>query len=136
MANHMREIAKMLGVEVGEVFKIKDIAISDNCVFRFSDDCLQTSGANDGNYDWTPALNSRLLGLLYGNLSIHKLPWKPQKNCVYYVPFIIDDEKDMYVQLVWHDDNSDKKRYDMGLVCKTKEGAIALTKKMLAVAQE
>lgn len=135
MANHMREVAQMLGVEVGEIFQL-DAPSLKNRVFRFVGNDLQVSVANDGNYNWGVALECRLLGLLRGYVSIIKLPWKPQINEKYYVPYITCDEKEMYYSDTWVGSDDDMKCYRMGLVCKTKEEAIALTKKMLVVAKE
>ena len=137
MANHMREIAKMLGMELGEVFQVDAPSLNDY-VFRFSDDDLQVSAVNGGNYTWGIINNKTktLLGLLYGNLSIRKLPWKPQKGDSYYIPYITPDEKEMYDSYTWLGNSNNTEYCRMGLVCKTKEEAIALTKKMLAVAKE
>ncbi len=121
MANHIAEVAKLLGVEVGEVFQIDNDPTLIGCIFRFSD--------NDLRID-------RLLGLLYGNLSIRKLPWKPKMKEKYYIPCIHYTESSMAIDFRWRGDNADNKFYQFGLVCKTCEEAIAMTKKMLAAVQE
>ena len=42
----------------------------------------------------------------------------------------------MYSMFYWNDDNYDKEYYRMGLVRKTPEEAVALTKKMLEAINE
>ena len=77
-----------------------------------------------------------MLGLLNGNLSIRKLPWQPKMNEEFYIPCIHYTESSMATRLRWRDDNADNKFYQFGLVCKTREEAVALTKKILAAVQE
>ncbi len=71
-----------------------------------------------------------------GVVEIVKRPWKPREGEKYYVPSIAIRPEDMHYYYYWDNDGVDRKRYDMGIVCKTKEEAIALTEKMLAVAKE
>ena len=52
------------------------------------------------------------------------------------MPRIAIRPEDRHYYYYWDNDGSDIKRYDMGIVCKTPEEAVALTKKMLAVAKE
>lgn len=72
--NCMPEVAKLLDVEVGETFSINQT--SPLTIFRFTDKCLQSS---TGSGIWITANSATLYQLLDGRLSIHKLPWKPQK---------------------------------------------------------
>ena len=132
MANQIAGVAKLLGVEVGEVFQVDGDPSLKDCVFRFSNNDLQVSAANADNDTWVVANDNRLLSLLYGSLSIRKLPWKPKINEEYYVPYIHYAESSMCSLFPWHGDNVDNKLYQLGLVCKTREEAIAMTKKMIA----
>lgn len=136
MANQIAGVAKLFGVEVGEVFQVDGDPSLKDCVFRFSDNDLQLSAANGDNDAWAVANDSRLLGLLYGHLSIRKLPWKPKMSEEFYIPCVHYVESSMATKLHWLGDNAANKFYQLGLVCKTKEEAIALTKKMLAALQE
>lgn len=77
MANHIAEVAQMLGVEIGEVFQIPPLKC---CFFRFTDEFLQVSTKNEDNNDWVIANDNKLHSLLNGRLSIRKLPWKPTKG--------------------------------------------------------
>ena len=79
MANYMAEVAKMLGVELDEKFKIKHMSggISD-CYYYFTNFglCSENNFYSDG-----PEL---LTNLLIGNYTILKKPWKPRGNEKYW----------------------------------------------------
>lgn len=129
--NCMAEVAKALGLELEEMFRID----GDGHYFRLTDTGLGMS-IDLGNKDWFAAPINALYGLLLGENEIIKLPWKPQEDEKYYVPFIATKPVNMYDEHYWENEDIDMKRYRMGLVCKTKEEAVALTKKMLTVPQE
>ena len=126
MGSYMTKVAKMLGVEIGEVFKIDS---KPHCLFRFTHKCLQVS-VTPGR--WLMGSDDYLRGFLNGSLSIHKLFWKPKKRETYYCPNIFG--KDLYNVNVWDDSIVDKEFYIRGLVFKTKEEAIAMSRRMLAIA--
>lgn len=95
MANYMREIAGLLGVELGESFKIVD----DNSgkyhnYYRFTEE--KGIEVSDDNADWEMAIAGVLKWLLMGDARIIKLPWKPQEDEKYYVPFIATKPINMY----------------------------------------
>lgn len=126
MGSYMTKVAKMLGVEIGEVFKIDS---KPHCLFRFTHKCLQVSVTPDF---WLMGSDDYLRGFLNGSLSIHKLFWKPKKREIYYCPNIFGI--DLYDVIVWDDSIVDKEFYKRGLVFKTKEEAIAMSRRMLAIA--
>lgn len=82
--NLIPEIAKMLGVELGEDFKLKDK--QNNCVsteiYKFSEDSLLYRYQDQGGY--YTALSPTLYRLFKGDYEVIKLPWKPKKGDVYY----------------------------------------------------
>ena len=129
MANHIAEVAKLLDVEVGEIFSINQM--SPLAIFRFTDKCLQIS---TGDGIWITANSDKLCKLLDGRLSICKLPWKPTKGEKYYVPHILD--RDLWDCYSWDDEEYDEELYKRGVVFKTKEEAVMAAKKMLAALQE
>ena len=137
--NYMAEVAKLLGVELGESFKITSDTQGDypgdyQNYYRFTENnCFETSVEG---VKWGTATVRVLRGILMGDARIVKLPWKPQEGEKYYVPRIAIRPEDRYYWYHWQNSDADIKRYDMGLVCKTPEEAVALTKKMLAVAKE
>ena len=135
MTNHMEEVAQMLGVELRETFKIADDIFGKHPkYYRFAENvCLEAS--KDG-VNWETADAGVLEDILIGDVRIIKLPWKPQKCAPYYIPCIVAQSEHMYSMFYWNDDNYDKEYYRMGLVCKTPEEAVALTKKIVAMVQE
>lgn len=78
--NLIPQIAKMLGVELGEEFKIKGY---DGLAYQFVDYGLKLSFQNDIGMTAIPT-NVALVNLLNGNDEIVKLPWKPKKGDVYF----------------------------------------------------
>ena len=122
----MKDMAKMVGVVIGEVFKIDS---KPHCLFRFTHKCLQVSVTPDF---WLMGSDDYLRGFLNGSLSIHKHFWKPKKREIYYCPNIFGI--DLYNVSVWDDSIVDKEFYIRGLVFKTKEEAIAMSRRMLAIA--
>lgn len=81
MANHMKEVAKLLGVELEEVFRLEKY----ESYFRFTREYFESS--LDGN-NWSIAHNLTLLAVLNGAATIKKLPWKPKYDEKYYIPSI------------------------------------------------
>lgn len=128
MSNYMKGVAKLLGLELREEFRI------EKCqgLFRFTEDGLQR--VLDSSATWTFAEHSILRELLNGKLTFVKFPRKPEYNEKYYIPSI--NNADGYNDFYWEGDDSDNKYYNLGLVFKSKEEAIALGQKMLAVAKE
>ena len=136
MRSHMEEVAKMFGLELGEVFKVTDDTYGAYQLYhRFTENnCLEMS---DDGVEWKMTTAAALLKyILMGDIRIIKLPWKPRKGEKYYVPRIAVRPEDRQYYYYWSNSGVDIKRYDMGLVCKTSEEAIALTEKMLVALQE
>lgn len=83
--NFIPEIAKMLGVELGEEFKIKG---DDELTYRFD-----SAGLKITHYSGIEiaeiAANIALVNLVNGKDKIVKLPWKPKEGEDYYT-FIYD----------------------------------------------
>ncbi len=135
--NYIAEVAKLLDVEEGEVFQIGNNISLKNYIFKFADGFLQLSEKGEDDDTWVVANDSILIGLLYGNLSIRKLLWKPAFGEKYYTPSI--DRQDfpfLYTAVLWTDHKIDKEFYKRGLVCKTREEATAMAEKLLAVVRE
>ena len=87
--NYMKQIAEMLGVELGEEFRMQDhgkdvfsVRISENNVFFIDED-----GLFEGHKNYFSHLRNEVLTkLLQGKASIVHLPWKPKSGeKVYYV---------------------------------------------------
>ena len=133
MTSHMAEVAKLLGVELGEVFFIKEYPSDSKIYLKFTENGLEQSLDKDS---WTKAAGLVWEQIITGALKINKLPWKPQEGEKYYVPRIAIRPYDRHYCYYWDNSGVDIKRYDMGIVCKTPEEAIALTEKMLVAINE
>lgn len=134
MANHMKEVAELLGVKVEEVFQVDGDPSIKDCFFKFSDNDLQLSAVNGGNDTWSVASDTRLLDLLYGRLRIRKLPRKPVIGDMYCYPYPATPI--LWGRCSWRDDEVDNYRLQHGLVFTTGEEAIAKAEKMLAAINE
>lgn len=77
--NLIPEIAKMLGVELGEEFKIEGY---DGLLYKLTNNGLELTTVDGQKTKWFDhgALNS----LLKGKMEIVKLPWKPKEDEAYY----------------------------------------------------
>ena len=128
MANHMADVAKMLGVELGEVFEIKyphpapaktTASFSENG-FRIVD--------TDG-YVLTPNRNESILySLLKGNLTVKRIPWKPKYNEIYF--YVYSDG--VVADLEWHNSEWDFVNYKLGNCYRTAQEAEANRDKWIA----
>lgn len=79
--NLIPEIAKMLGVELGEKFKIK--GENELMTYSFNSDGLQVT-YGDGIEIPYISTNSALVALLNGKDEIVKLQWRPKEGEDYY----------------------------------------------------
>ena len=112
--NYMKQIAKMLGVELGKRFKIISDKPCTSGAFRLTDRGIVD---NDTFYR-----NDILRDLLTGAASIVKLPWKPKNGEAYY--YIDTDDKVTYETF---DSSivSDLALYKLGKFYRTREEAEA-----------
>ena len=86
--NLIPEIAQMLGVEIGEDFKIKGY---NEQTYRFDADGLKVIYSCLMKKRLTFA-NVMLSSLLAGKVEIVKLPWKPKKGETYYTFELLGDK--------------------------------------------
>lgn len=130
--NHMEEVAKMLGVELGEPFKISDDReyMKWQRYYQLTSDGVEVS--ND-NVHWEKCMSEVLEWLLRGEIGI-KLPWKPKKGEIYY--FACPDDNQLCGCDTWADYDVDYHRLKHGLVFKSMKEAIKLAEEMLAALQE
>ena len=75
--NYMADVAGMLGVELGEEFKIE----GSNLIYKFLENGL-CFRCGEG---WLP-VKYQFLDLIKGELEIVRLPWQPKKGDEYYCP--------------------------------------------------
>ena len=117
MANLMPEVARMLGVEIGEEFRIN---LCPNVLFKF--DMNGILAQEQGEASWHSANHGMLQELIYGSFEIMKLPWKPKTGATYYY-FINLSGKWTVHSRWWSESPSEYALYKAGWVFRTKEEA-------------
>lgn len=110
--NYIPQVAKMLGVEIGEEFKIKQVNGDRKTVkYRFREVCNEVQyERQDGLYsgNWTMCSAKELGLLVLGRHKIEKLPFfEPKMGEKYFtVSWIYDDEPWISSQ-IWYGDPTD-----------------------------
>lgn len=124
--NLIPQIAQMLGVELGEEFKIDKY---DGLIFKFVDNKLMTTRPDYKGATWvTPyATFNELVG---GEVGVIKLPWQPKKGEKYWS---FRPGAWMVTWYTWEDSPLDFAFYKVGWVFHTKKEAQAA---LPAVAKE
>lgn len=126
--NHAREIASMLGLEIGEKFKIK--GHPDYGTFWFVED--PSMGCRDlwqvdlekGFYDAGAEINDLLEQFLAGTYEIEELPWKPKRSQKYYtVNYTLQTNEKVIDEIIWIDSVYDLMRWKSGNCFKTRKKA-------------
>ena len=114
--NKTPEIAKMFGLELEEVFQIKD---APDTVYKFTS--IGLFSKVDGHDRWCPE-GAALLGLLAGTLEVVCPPFRPQIGDLYwsyiYSGWVVASSD-------WIDDAVDHARLEAGMVFRTQEEALA-----------
>lgn len=130
MTNHMEEVAKLLGVELEEEFRIEGTYV--DYIYKISEKglFLRCSGR-----DWWEEVPDTLVQMLAGRTrKIIKLPQKPNIGATYYYP------SPMFPCLwkwrSWKNDEVDNYRFQHGFVFTTPEEAIALAQRMMEIVKE
>ena len=124
--NLIPQIAKMLGVEIGEEFKV-DRYEYDGLTFKFAENMLMSrSDLNGAEWGITYVILSALLG---GDAEIVKIPWKPKKGDAFYTFEIFRGKWTVVRSMWWAGAPCNYALLDKGWVFRTKEEAEdALTK--------
>lgn len=119
--NLIPEIAKMLGVELGEEFEIKGLK---GVTYKFIIDELIVCD-DDTEHGYTTA-NMTLVGLIRGTHEIVKLPWKPTLDERYWT-FTVRDCLGTWIVRpgIWGNHPIDIAMLDKGWVYRTKQEAEA-----------
>lgn len=124
--NLMPTVAKMLGVEMGEEFKIN---LWPNILFKF--DMSGVLAQEQGEASWHSTNRGILQELIYGSFEIIKMPWRPKKEEAYYTFYLnwkdYGDGKSYCVWEVtkyfWNDGPVDFAAFKAGWVFRTREKA-------------
>lgn len=120
--NLIPEIARMLGVEIGEEFKVKG---DDETTYIFTDDGLKLT--YDGGIGMVEiSSDAAFAALVNGKDEIVKLPWNPKKGEKYW-GFWYSSVNDAWLVLLytWANNPADFALYKAGWVYRTRAEAEA-----------
>ena len=119
--NLMPEILKMLGVEYGEKFKLRENGEEDfrDGVYCFVENLGFRKLTLDGKA-WSA--NGMLEELLTGYYEIVKLPWEPTVKDNYFYPSI---SRNRIIETHWYGDTDDYALKSLGVIYRTREDAEA-----------
>ena len=120
--NLMLQIAKLLGVEMEEAFKIRrpDYEVCENGIYAFFEGEGLMKRNEQGEFDNNSSIEFEDLCL--GNYEIVKLPWEPKKDERYYIPSVSNQCVQKYF---WHEYTLDFAMKALGMIYRTKEEAEA-----------
>lgn len=121
MTNLIPQIAQMLGVELGEEFKIKEYG---ERIYRFDNSGLQLIYDN-GVRNLNITANMALSCLLSGDIEIVKLPWKPKMDERYWTFGLGVDGKWIVIARRWEGYPCEFLLVDKGWVYRREEEAKA-----------
>lgn len=124
----MPEIARMLGVEIGEPFDVfdEDGEIKGCGPYRFTDETIVNCD-DEGAPIWL------LHYLLCGKNTLQKRPWRPKAGGRYWLVFA-DGSVEQFGFIIG--DTGDLARLNMGNCFPTEEAALAAVPEMLAKFEE
>ena len=122
--NYMKEVAKMLGVEIGERFRLYDEDREYNANYYFLEDGIYVDVADK------PCREN--VGLLFeiitGEYTIKRKPWKPKPHQQYWLV----DENGFVAYDDWMNTSTDLNYYKLGNFYRTAEEAEANREKWKA----
>ena len=122
-------------MELEEVFKVTD---DDSGKYHKYYKFTEKKGieVSEDNVKWEADTAGTLVlkWLLIGVARIIKLPWRPSRGDVYYMPSVTSIGK--YIKLFWTGSRNDEGSYQQGLVLRTKKEAVELAEEMLDVARK
>ena len=127
MANLIPQIAEMLGLQLGEEFKIKGAA--DWMLFHFDDTGLKVK-ASDLKDNLSDMVDDAILArLLAGHLEIVKLQWRPKFGDRYFGFFVFNGKLMITRYDIWRGTLEEEAQYKCGWIfCTRKEAEAALPK--------
>lgn len=130
MANLMPEVAKLLGVEVGEPFYILQngkhrCVYSDNDLYKITEEGLANINNTDGCYEYHSHCRVILTDLLLGECSVEKLPWEPKVGDKYYAIASTDNTKPYISLYIWRGFVVDYTLWKLEMIYRTEEEARA-----------
>lgn len=119
--NLIPEIARKLGVEIGEKFKVKG---EDELTYRFDSDGLKLT--HDSGIELAQiSANVAFVDLVNGKDEIIKLPWKPKFGDRYFGVFEFNGKLQICRYDIWRGTIAEEAQYRCGWVYRTREEAEA-----------
>lgn len=120
--NLIPEIAQMLGVELGEDFKIN----INNEIYQIDKNGMYRKKMNDeGQFDMWEEVPRCFIKLLAGNAKLIKLPWKPKIYDIYWTFKAAHIDVWCITDTHWLNNPNDVAAFKNGWVFRSKEGAEA-----------
>lgn len=120
--NLIPEIAQMLGVELGEEFKIN----INNEIYQIDKNGMYRKKMNDeGQFDMWEEVPRCFIKLLAGNAKLIKLPWKPKIYDIYWTFKAAHIDVWCITDTHWVNNPNDVAAFKNGWVFRSKEGAEA-----------
>lgn len=129
--NYYKQIAEMLGVELGEEFSLKNIQTEDINRSRYK--ITQEEGLMYSIERVKWARSTMLLLIINGDFSVVKLPWKPKLGEKYWY-YSINSEIALWTP--WYSSGSDLENWKIGNFFKTHEEALDKGKKIMEAIQK
>lgn len=129
--NYYKQIAEMLGVELGEEFSLKDSHTEQIGIPRYK--ITKEEGLMYSSRRGECTRSTLLSKIIIGNYSVVKLPWKPKINERYwrYQPHISETSWS-----IWCDDCIDLYRWKCGNCFRTEEEARTKCKEIMEQIQK
>ena len=120
--NLIPQIAKMLGVEMGEKFNVKGIDDIDDWVQAYlTKDGLMLLDVYMHNGD----AHKYLARLITGKLEHRKLPWEPKDDEKYWSISFVNKLSPYVESYIWNGDDTDFFKLKLGMVYRTQAEARA-----------
>ena len=131
MANLIPKIAEMLGVELGEEFKVRSIfgGSPNNKIYHFGTKELfytHEKNKNEIKDEYT------LTELINGDCEIVNLPWKPKRKDKYWTLYINGHNKLDTCWNIWTEEIAEFARLKAGWIYRSREEAEAALPKVAA----
>lgn len=118
--NKMKEVAELLGVELGEKFKIATNDGGLTGYYVLTESGLDIADNEKPTMDYYSTIVGLLEDLLVGKMSVKKIPFKPIKGEEYWT-IILSGNSTFVARKKWNNDFEDYLRYSVGGCFKTKE---------------
>lgn len=117
--NYYKQFAEMLGVELGEEFKLKPSCLEKpwNSLYRFSTDGLEKKYSD---CSWVKCEKGAIDEILIGENEVIKIPWKPEKDEMYW---FYDSSLEQALWATWRLNSGDFCRWKTGNCFRTEEEA-------------